>query len=202
MRSSALIIRGVEPEQLLENARRVLEALDPPETQSIPVQASKIGSIVEQVPGEHAIELLAERPAAEFHPRGEVGECLCSRSWSKAKCPRCAWASMQRGSRSAICSSSRRAAKNWPLSCSSTASRIGSVSGSSGSSPGQDLLHLEQWPGLADDDRRHPLLAGGIAPGMGGRIPGAAITHLQRGQPREPSGSAGVKREGHGVNLG
>jgi len=40
------------------------------------VQASKIGSIVEQVPGEHAIELLAKRLAADFDTSGEVGECL------------------------------------------------------------------------------------------------------------------------------
>jgi len=52
----ALVVRGVEPQHPVEDALRLLESTEPPETQAEPAQAAEERTVVDAAPGQQAVE--------------------------------------------------------------------------------------------------------------------------------------------------
>ena len=57
----AMVVRWIQPQHPVENAPRVLESLQPPKTKPESLHAAKEGPIVDAAPGQHTIEVLAQR---------------------------------------------------------------------------------------------------------------------------------------------
>lgn len=181
----ALVVRGVEPEHPVEDARCLLESIEPPETQAEPVHAAEKRPVVDEAPRQHAFEggterLLTDADAGLVGPDrllGTVVEHEVAKVRMGVQAPEIGLAELHQDG-------VRGPAFTGVLEVIGFADRVGV--GVVGIGPWQNLLHLERLPGATGDDGLGPFVNGLtlLAPVLLVRVPYALIFERERDEPQ------------------